>query len=207
MPLIPQVYVYAIVGRDFYKQFRVWIISFTKVVFAMHPPGEHLHLASLANATVGAAVPAWRLLLTLANGMRLPYMILTGLGWGTFAFNIPLQVTGKHVLVYVHSPHPCTDHNPLHGPCCAAAVGGTVAMPAHRSASFPHAPALADRQLALVGRAIKDNEAQCSTAFFSSPQASCCFSGLEWRVQGAWSGRKICSTAISCHPAAHRLLC
>lgn len=58
---------------------------------AMHPPGEHLHLASLAHTTASAAMPAWRLLLTLANGMRLPYMIVTGCGWGTFAFNIPMQ--------------------------------------------------------------------------------------------------------------------
>lgn len=113
-------------------QFRVWIISFTKVarvraaslqhgwtragghcitlaqqaeltpnpqprlhtqtVFAMHPPGEHLHLESLAHATADATLPAWRLLLTLANGMRLPYMVVTGCGWATFAFNIPMQV-------------------------------------------------------------------------------------------------------------------
>lgn len=32
LALFRQVYVYAIVGRDFYKQFRVWIISFTKTV-------------------------------------------------------------------------------------------------------------------------------------------------------------------------------
>lgn len=176
----PQVYVYAIVGRDFYKQFRVWIISFTKVVFAMHPPGEHLHLAALASETVGAAVPAWRLLLTLANGMRLPYMVLTGLGWGTFAFNIPLQVTTRMRLFT------CIHHTTCMG--CIA-----LRQMDARLQRLPTSQLPSPMPLRWLTRSWRLWDAPSRTTRPSAPQRSSAHprqaaasAGWELRVEGAW---------------------
>ncbi|EFN53589.1 expressed protein [Chlorella variabilis] len=126
------VYVMLVAGKEFYLQYRAWIISFTKVVFAVHPPGEGLHLVQMARRGQalggGAAAPGLvGVLWELANGLRLPYMLVTGLGWCDFFFTIPVQ-------------------------------------------------------LALVGRAIRDNQAQCAAPFFCNPQVQALLRGLADRL-------------------------
>ncbi|KAL4424235.1 hypothetical protein ABPG75_001536 [Micractinium tetrahymenae] len=94
------VYVHWIVGPEFYQQYRAWIITFTKTVFAMHPPGEHLHLETLAALPTGGAGAAGaphsptlpRLLWLMASGAHLPYMLVTGLGWQDVLYNVPIQL-------------------------------------------------------------------------------------------------------------------
>jgi hypothetical protein len=120
------------------RALRTWIIGFTKVVFAVHPPGEGLRLlqpaegatqarhgagppshcscrACAACASVGAsrceaphplaqpgvvqpcalqAPGTLRVLWELAVALRLPYMLVTGLGWRDLIFNVPIQVGG-----------------------------------------------------------------------------------------------------------------
>lgn len=57
----------------------------------MHPPGETLHLTSLG----GTALPgagAGPVLSTLVGGLRLPYLLVTGIGWQDWLHNAPVQV-------------------------------------------------------------------------------------------------------------------
>ncbi|KAL4853153.1 hypothetical protein ACK3TF_005846 [Chlorella vulgaris] len=137
------VYVMLLVGKPFYQQYRrarqtssaalllpgcrAWIISFTKIVFAVHPPGEGLHVLRMSGtrqeAPAGGVAATLAALWELANGMRLPYIMLTGLGWQDLLHNMPVQ-------------------------------------------------------LALVVRAIRDNQAQCAAPFFTAPQTREALNGL-----------------------------
>lgn len=76
-------------------------------VFAMHPPGEHLHLEMLSALPPGGAPTLPRLLWLLAAGARLPYMLVTGLGWQDVMYNIPIQVTLQTVKGRSQRPQRC----------------------------------------------------------------------------------------------------
>lgn len=69
------------------------------MVYAVHPPGEGLHLASLKQAPASASVAG--VLLTLAQGQRLFYMLCTGIGWRDLAYNLPVGVRALALLACV----------------------------------------------------------------------------------------------------------
>lgn len=55
-----------------------------------------LHLVALASAPAGSIADApWHVLAQLASGMRLPYLLVTGLGWQDFMYNAPVQVSAE----------------------------------------------------------------------------------------------------------------
>ncbi|KAI3424202.1 hypothetical protein D9Q98_009558 [Chlorella vulgaris] len=83
-----------------------------------------LHLQEAASRGGAATLAA---LWELANGMRLPYIMLAGLGWQDLLYNVPVQ-------------------------------------------------------LALVVRAIRDNQAQCAAPFFTAPQTREVLTGLAHRL-------------------------
>jgi hypothetical protein len=56
---------------------------------ALFPPAQTLHLQEAASRGSAATLAA---LWELANGMRLPYIMLTGLGWQDLLYNVPVQV-------------------------------------------------------------------------------------------------------------------
>ncbi len=56
---------------------------------APFPPAHSLHLQDAASGGTAATLAA---LWELANGMRLPYIMLTGLGWQDLLYNVPVQV-------------------------------------------------------------------------------------------------------------------
>ena len=61
-------------------------------------------------------------------------------------------------------------------PCWGVSTGDArypTNLPACPLPDFPPVSHHPPWQLALVGRAIKDNEAQCATPFFTSPHVSC----------------------------------
>lgn len=96
-----------------------------QVVFAVHPPGETLHLASLGVP----AVPGTRaapVLSALIGGLRLPYLLVTGVGWQDWLHNAPVQVGRAGALVPGWGGRTVAQLVEAAGACCGPAFNRSL---------------------------------------------------------------------------------
>ena len=117
-----------------------------------------------------------RVLLLLAEGVRLPYMLVTSC-WVDLAFHAPVQVQGggRGAPAGVARRVGCRG-SPLLPACRPAGRARVARCAAAVLHSPPRPPPAWLLQLALVLRALKDNEAQCATPYFKTPEV-----GGGWR--------------------------
>ena len=71
------------------------------------PAPTHAASPPLLQAATGAPASLPSLLWVLANGMHLPYMLVTGLGWQDAVYNIPMQVRGHELCLLCLLPVAC----------------------------------------------------------------------------------------------------